>query len=142
MFSASSAITCIACSPVPQCSYSIAAVDVRGHGATVTSDNADLSAPTLMEAGVAVHACWLPRGYQGTMQDAVAEWTALAGASPPPMVLLGHSMGGAVAVHAAASGRMSSLAGVVMWDVVEGTALQVSRSDINNACRSSAAASG
>ncbi|KAL4854217.1 Protein phosphatase methylesterase 1 [Chlorella vulgaris] len=41
----------------------------------------------------------------------------------PPTVLVGHSMGGAFAVHAAALGGISSLAGVVVIDVVEGTAI-------------------
>ena len=51
-------------------------------------------------------------------------WAAIAGAEAPPTVLLGHSMGGAIAVRAAASGRILSLAGLVVVDVVEGTALQ------------------
>lgn len=37
-------------------------------------------------------------------------------------MLIGHSMGGAIAVRAAATGRMASLEGVVVIDVVEGTA--------------------
>ncbi|KAI3424160.1 hypothetical protein D9Q98_009519 [Chlorella vulgaris] len=41
----------------------------------------------------------------------------------PPTVLVGHSMGGAFAVHAAALGGISSLAGMVVIDVVEGTAI-------------------
>lgn len=42
----------------------------------------------------------------------------------PPIVIMGHSMGGAVAVHVAASDHCpSSLIGVAVIDVVEGTAL-------------------
>lgn len=52
-------------------------------------------------------------------------WEAVAGSMPPPTVWAGHSMGGAIAVHAAASQRIHSLAGLVVVDVVEGTALQV-----------------
>lgn len=37
------------------------------------------------------------------MQDATAVWQALYGEERPPTVVLGHSMGGAVAVHAALS---------------------------------------
>ncbi|EFN53421.1 hypothetical protein CHLNCDRAFT_9699, partial [Chlorella variabilis] len=37
--------------------------------------------------------------------------------------LVGHSMGGAIAVHAAALGGIPSLAGIVVIDVVEGTAM-------------------
>ena len=49
----------------------------------------------------------------------------VAGPDPPPTVLVGHSMGGAVAVRLAASGQLANLAGVAVIDVVEGTALQV-----------------
>jgi pimeloyl-ACP methyl ester carboxylesterase len=47
------------------------------------------------------------------------------GSSPDRVatVLVGHSMGGAAAVWAAASKRIPSLDGVVVIDVVEGTAL-------------------
>ena len=62
------------------------------------------------------------------MQDAVAVLEAVAGSDAPPTVLLGHSMGGAIAVHAAASGRVRSLAGLLVVDVVEGSALQVTYS--------------
>ena len=41
----------------------------------------------------------------------------------PPIVLMGHSMGGAVAVRAAAEGFVPSLAGLAVIDVVEGTAM-------------------
>lgn len=42
---------------------------------------------------------------------------------PPPIVLMGHSMGGAVAVHVAHSDQLPSVVGLVVIDVVEGTAL-------------------
>jgi pimeloyl-ACP methyl ester carboxylesterase len=38
--------------------------------------------------------------------------------------LMGHSMGGAVAVHVAATGKISNVAGVIVVDVVEGSALE------------------
>ena len=50
---------------------------------------------------------------------------AVSGPEHPPTVLVGHSMGGAVAVRLAASGQLPNLAGVAVIDVVEGTALQV-----------------
>ncbi len=40
--------------------------------------------------------------------------------SPPKIILVGHSMGGAIAVHVAASGAIKNLAGLVVIDVVEG----------------------
>lgn len=42
---------------------------------------------------------------------------------PPPVLLVGHSMGGSVAVWSAAAKAVAPLAGVVVIDVVEGTAL-------------------
>lgn len=39
------------------------------------------------------------------------------------MVVVGHSLGGALAVRLAATGRVANLKGVVVIDVVEGTAL-------------------
>ena len=111
------------------------ALDLRGHGHTTCEPETDLSADTLA-------------------QDATAAWRQLFGAEAPPTVLLGHSMGGAVAVRAAASKvclmlssllallrlcghalltepmdcalllqEILSLEGLIVIDVVEGTAL-------------------
>ena len=49
---------------------------------------------------------------------------ALFGDEAPPAVLVGHSMGGALAVHAAHAWRVGPLAGLVVIDVVEGSALE------------------
>lgn len=63
-------------------------------------------------AGVALHS------------PASVEAAAAPGSSSrPSMLLVGHSMGGALATWAAASGRMEGIAGLVVIDVVEGTAL-------------------
>ncbi|EMP23925.1 Protein phosphatase methylesterase 1 [Chelonia mydas] len=48
---------------------------------------------------------------------------AMYGDLPPPIMLIGHSMGGAIAVHTAASNLVPSLLGLCMIDVVEGTAM-------------------
>ena len=42
----------------------------------------------------------------------------------PPIVLVGHSMGGAIAVHTAASNCIKNLIALVVIDVVEGSALE------------------
>lgn len=42
---------------------------------------------------------------------------------PPPVILIGHSMGGAIAVHTASANLIPSLIGLAVIDVVEGTAL-------------------
>lgn len=44
--------------------------------------------------------------------------------SAPPIILIGHSMGGAICVHVANMEVISSLIGIVVIDVVEGTALE------------------
>ncbi|GMH32638.1 hypothetical protein BSKO_00472 [Bryopsis sp. KO-2023] len=86
--------------------YRVVGLDMRGHGDTVTSDDGDLSAETLCA-------------------DTVSIWTKMFGSTQEatPTVIVGHSMGGAIAVRAAASHSITSLEGVVVIDVVEGTAL-------------------
>ena len=42
----------------------------------------------------------------------------------PPIVLVGHSMGGAIAVHTGFSNYVQNLIGLVVIDVVEGSALE------------------
>lgn len=58
-------------------------------------------------------------------EDVVAVWRHLFEDCdfPPPTVLVGHSMGGAIAIRTAAMKQISSLKGAVVIDVVEGTAL-------------------
>lgn len=62
---------------------------------------------------------------QTMTQDIVAVWQHLFGSSQErvPTLLVGHSMGGALAVWAAATKQIAGLEGVVVIDVVEGTAL-------------------
>jgi len=81
----------------------VVAFDQRGHGSTATLNDDDLSAQTLAA-------------------DAVAVWEALFKEDKPATVIIGHSMGGAIGVRAAALGSMH-VDGVVVVDVVEGTAL-------------------
>lgn len=45
---------------------------------------------------------------------------ALYGDLPTPIMLIGHSMGGAIAVHTAVANLVPSLLGLCMIDVVEG----------------------
>lgn len=44
----------------------------------------------------------------------------LYGDAPPPILMIGHSMGGAIAVHTAAANHVPSLLGLCVIDVVEG----------------------
>ncbi|KAJ6858965.1 protein phosphatase methylesterase 1-like [Populus alba x Populus x berolinensis] len=82
----------------------VVAMDLRGHGKTSTENELDLSVETLCN-------------------DVFAVLKAMYGDSPPAIVLVGHSMGGSVAVHVAAKKALPSLAGLVVVDVVEGTAM-------------------
>ncbi|XP_076799648.1 protein phosphatase methylesterase 1-like isoform X2 [Clavelina lepadiformis] len=79
------------------------AIDFRGHGETATHDDYNLSAETLA----------------GDVCDIISTIS-----DPSHLILIGHSMGGAIAVHAANTNRLHSLAGLVVIDVVEGTALE------------------
>ncbi|XP_053695412.1 protein phosphatase methylesterase 1 [Sabethes cyaneus] len=81
------------------------AIDIRGHGDTSTINEDDLSAETLA-------------------QDIGDVLQSMYGESCPPVILIGHSMGGAICVHVANMNVVSSLIGVVVIDVVEGTALE------------------
>ncbi|CAH9113938.1 unnamed protein product [Cuscuta epithymum] len=82
----------------------VVAMDLRGHGKSSTENEVDLSIETLCS-------------------DVVAVCKMMYGDSPPAIVLVGHSMGGAIAVHVAAKKALSTLAGLIVVDVVEGTAM-------------------
>ncbi|KAG5199880.1 hypothetical protein R6Z07F_014257 [Ovis aries] len=82
----------------------IVALDLRGHGETKVRNSEDLSAETMAK-------------------DVGNVVEAMYGDLPPPIMLIGHSMGGAIAVHTASSNLVPSLLGLCMIDVVEGTAM-------------------
>ncbi|GFY95251.1 esterase/lipase/thioesterase family protein [Actinidia rufa] len=82
----------------------VVAMDLRGHGKSSTENELDLSVETLCN-------------------DVIAVLKTMYGDSPPAIVLVGHSMGGSVAVHVAAKKALPSLNGLVVVDVVEGTAM-------------------
>ena len=91
------------------CECSVVAPDLRGHGRSETSDDLDLSIETL---AADMQAIWL--GVKRKM-----------GRSKVSLVLLGHSMGAAVAIRAAKQPEIAAdLSGIVVIDVVEGTAIQ------------------
>lgn len=81
----------------------VVALDLRGHGGTQTSNDEDLSAETLAHDVSRVLNLLYPN---------------------LPVLLIGHSMGGAIAVHVAHLGLVPNLAGVAVIDVVEGTAME------------------
>ena len=88
------------------CKCRVIAIDIRGHGDTHTTDDNDLSISTLVnDVGGVI---------KGVCGDDVGQ-----------MILIGHSMGGAIAVHCASSLHelIPNIVGLVVIDVVEGTAL-------------------
>lgn len=86
-------------------SCQILAIDMRGHGDSKTHNDENLSAETQAD-------------------DIVSVVKHVFGSDPPPIVLIGHSMGGAIAVHAAATDQLPMIAGLIVIDVVEGTAME------------------
>ncbi|XP_015429661.1 PREDICTED: protein phosphatase methylesterase 1 [Dufourea novaeangliae] len=79
----------------------VMAIDLRGHGDTFTENEEDLSAETLAEDVAAI------------IKAATTEDSSV--------IMVGHSMGGAVAVRAAP--LIPNLCGLGVIDVVEGTAM-------------------
>jgi len=82
----------------------VVALDLRGHGATHTDNDTDLSTPT-------------------AVADITAALTALYAPNPPsPMVVAGHSMGGALAIRLTAANTLPVI-GCLCLDLVEGSAI-------------------
>lgn len=81
------------------------AIDLRGHGDTKTELDDDLSSDTLAR----------------DIGDLVLQ---LYQEDIPPIYLVGHSMGGAIAVHFAHKAIVPSIIGITVIDVVEGTAME------------------
>ncbi|KAK1883378.1 Protein phosphatase methylesterase 1 [Dissostichus eleginoides] len=82
----------------------VVAMDLRAHGDTKVKNPDDLSADTMAK-------------------DIGKVVEVLYGDNPPPIMIIGHSMGGAIAVHTAAANHIPSLLGLCVIDVVEGTAM-------------------
>ncbi|KAG9508547.1 putative protein phosphatase methylesterase 1, partial [Fragariocoptes setiger] len=99
------------------CDCGLLAIDLRGHGCTQTSDESNLSMDTMVDDVERVITCFHEQlGYNS--EDCLRPM--------PNIVLVGHSMGGAVAVKCAANVSetyLPSLLGFVVIDVVEGTAI-------------------
>ncbi|KAG5893759.1 hypothetical protein JTB14_001204 [Gonioctena quinquepunctata] len=80
----------------------VKAVDLRGHGKTTTNNDSDLSLEAMSD-------------------DVIEVAKKLSEKSGTAIILMGHSMGGAIAVEAAR--HLDSVLGLCVIDVVEGTAL-------------------
>ncbi|KIH51991.1 hypothetical protein ANCDUO_17915, partial [Ancylostoma duodenale] len=81
---------------------------LRGHGQTQTQDENDLST-------------------ERQVKDIINIYNAVFGQNdeeePPLVCVVGHSMGGALAVHVVATNEIPSVVGLVVIDVVEGSAM-------------------
>ncbi|KAK8138659.1 Alpha/Beta hydrolase protein [Apiospora sp. TS-2023a] len=94
----------------------ILSTDARGHGLTATpeGEELDLSLGTLAKDLLTVI----------TMTKAEMKWTEL-----PPIILVGHSLGGAVVTELAKSAQLgNALLGYAVLDVVEGSAMDALQS--------------
>lgn len=93
------------------CRHRVVAMDQRHHGMTTVD---------VPNTG----GCCSPDFSKETFSaDAAALWEEMFGEEKPPTVLLGHSFGGAIAVWTAKELPFPSLEGLIVIDVVEGTAI-------------------
>jgi len=86
------------------CDCQVVALDFRGHGYSVTTDDMNMDADIMARDVSDVLHHHFNNGI-------------------PPVVILGHSMGGAIGVHIGVQNLIPSLRGLAVIDVVEGTAL-------------------
>ncbi|XP_062239628.1 protein phosphatase methylesterase 1-like [Platichthys flesus] len=83
----------------------VLAMDLRGHGASLVNQSDDFTTQTMScDVANVIRACYSE--------------------TPPPIVLIGHGVGGAIAVHAASNMLIPCTVGLVAIDVVEGSAME------------------
>ncbi|XP_053990608.1 protein phosphatase methylesterase 1-like [Hylaeus volcanicus] len=126
--------------------FCVAAYDCRGHGLTECDNSSDLSTETLVQDASQIieklqemifverettekpkRSCSraLPSGT--SQSELLVRERILAHSrrlSRAHIVLMGHSMGGAIAIHLASKGIVKDLQGLIILDVVEGTAIE------------------
>lgn len=85
----------------------VLAFDARAHGNSSADDETDLSAETQVADAV----------------ELVHEFFKQRAMPLLNLVVVGHSMGGAIAVRLAASRKLENIVGLIVIDVVEGTAM-------------------
>lgn len=87
----------------------IVAFDARGHGHSKSNDDLNLSAETQVKDAELLIKEFLNR--KGLDKSSMR------------LVICGHSMGGAIAIRLSASGLLPQIVGLIVIDVVEGTAM-------------------
>ncbi|KAI6240999.1 Protein phosphatase methylesterase 1 [Aphelenchoides fujianensis] len=95
----------------------IVAPDLRGHGETTTSADENLSTAQQLEYNI---------------------YTRVFADKKPPLIVIGHSMGGALAVHLVHAKLIPNVVAMAVIDVVEGTGDGRSHDDEQRAARSPA----
>lgn len=89
------------------------AYDCRAHGSTVSSDESDLSEEVLVQDSIElIEECLGDKNQHKNNEGRGGK-----------VIIVGHSMGGAIAAKVAATNKVNNLVGAVVIDVVEGTAL-------------------
>ncbi|KAJ2544339.1 Protein phosphatase methylesterase 1 [Coemansia sp. RSA 1853] len=85
-------------------SYTVVSPDFRGHGATTGDNQDDMSLDRMVD-------------------DLVGLFDTLFPDNRRDVVVVGHSMGGAIAAHAVSSKRIQNVRGLILIDIVEGSAM-------------------
>lgn len=104
----------------------ILSLDARGHGLTKVTDAGDADVASAQSAALDLSLKTLGEDLVTVLEKTreVMGWHAI-----PPLVLVGHSLGGAVITDVAKSGRLGeSLLGYAVLDVVEGSAIDALQS--------------
>lgn len=122
---------------VSMCDCRILAIDLRCHGSSVNKDSDDLSAQTMGNDVQKVLRQYLheekitnekEKDLPATMSDIAFSYEASSSFAtiPKEVILVGHSMGGALAVHIShmLDPAVAIVKALVVIDVVEGTALK------------------
>ncbi|KAM9834524.1 protein phosphatase methylesterase 1-like isoform 3-T3 [Syngnathus typhle] len=112
-------------------SCQVLAMDLRGHGDTFVRQSDDFSTQTMSretrgpKSGQPVIQPPLTRQPVHAAHSDVANVVrACHGEIPPPVILVGHGVGGAIAVHVVSNELMPTAVGLVTIDVVEGSAME------------------
>ena len=126
-------------------SFCVVAYDCRGHGLTECIDSFNLRTEVLVKDGINIireiqnimdkerkttekPVIFSRRvGYHGLSHAEFLVREKILSDSRhhgPPVILMGHSMGGAMAIHLAFTGEIANLQGLIILDVVEGTVFE------------------
>jgi protein phosphatase methylesterase 1 len=102
-------------------SAAIVAMDLRGHGESRAANERDVSAATLA-SDVAAVATRVAESRDVFRSFPSVSVSAAAKSAPPRLVLVGHSLGGAIVARVAAGTALANVAGLVLVDAAESAA--------------------